>query len=366
MRPNPYLMQGFKYAAVTLLILVLAVAGVAIYNNTKSSNLTGRLVSPQQQGIVPTVRYEAARAINGFSLPADTHVLFTVPEGVARLPRITFFGGPDTDLLRYWGYCYSGHEPANKAAGKIGKEMYDGRFFYSTGEREAQLARPNPADTDIQGILENSNLKTPEAKASIAEIFSGGDTCYVMSSAILPVAIDSDSDGLNNARERMIGTDPNNPDTDGDGISDGQEVFVTKTNPLDPDTDHDGLTDGCEDANQNGQVDKGETSALNPDTDRDGLCDGGGYAGGCPEPRKKQCQAGSGGLICSMVMASPVYGEDVNQNCKADKGETNPVNPETYGIPDWEWKYQQLSDQTGNRVGTPAPEFPIPNLPPHH
>lgn len=35
---------------------------------------------------------------------------------------------------------------------------------------------------------------------------------------------DSDGDGLNDARELEIGTDPNNRDTDGDGYNDGEEV----------------------------------------------------------------------------------------------------------------------------------------------
>ena len=38
------------------------------------------------------------------------------------------------------------------------------------------------------------------------------------------VSIDSDCDGLTNAEEKLYGTDPNNPDTDGDGYSDGVEV----------------------------------------------------------------------------------------------------------------------------------------------
>lgn len=35
---------------------------------------------------------------------------------------------------------------------------------------------------------------------------------------------DSDSDGLSDDEEKAVGTDPNNPDTDGDGIPDGWEV----------------------------------------------------------------------------------------------------------------------------------------------
>lgn len=37
-------------------------------------------------------------------------------------------------------------------------------------------------------------------------------------------SLDSDNDGLTSAQEAQYGTDPNNPDTDGDGFKDGDEV----------------------------------------------------------------------------------------------------------------------------------------------
>lgn len=83
----------------------------------------------------------------------------------------------------------------------------------------------------------------------------------------------------------MIGTDPCNPDTDGDGIPDGVEIHgQNPTNPLDPDTDGDGLCDGSgtvdgqciagEDKNNNGAIDPGETDPNNPDSDGGGVSDG--------------------------------------------------------------------------------------------
>ncbi|HLX07628.1 MAG TPA: Ig-like domain-containing protein, partial [Thermoanaerobaculia bacterium] len=57
---------------------------------------------------------------------------------------------------------------------------------------------------------------------------------------------DPDHDGLTNLEEFQNGTDPNNPDTDGDGLSDGDEVHVYHTNPLLWDTDGDGISDGVE------------------------------------------------------------------------------------------------------------------------
>ncbi len=42
---------------------------------------------------------------------------------------------------------------------------------------------------------------------------------------------DDDGDLLTNSEEGGIGTDPDNPDTDGDGVNDGQEVTDTDLIP---------------------------------------------------------------------------------------------------------------------------------------
>ena len=46
----------------------------------------------------------------------------------------------------------------------------------------------------------------------------------LMGCAELKADIDSDVDGLLNSQEEALGTDPNNPDSDEDGHSDGTEV----------------------------------------------------------------------------------------------------------------------------------------------
>lgn len=58
--------------------------------------------------------------------------------------------------------------------------------------------------------------------------------------------VDSDQDGLTDEEERMYGTNANNPDTDGDGLTDRDEVKVFKTDPNNPDTDGDTYLDGAE------------------------------------------------------------------------------------------------------------------------
>ena len=112
---------------------------------------------------------------------------------------------------------------------------------------------------------------------------------------------DSDCDGLTDIEEyssrffangEWKATDPDDPDTDGDGMIDGVELGRTSspdpccepyfqpdadpsttTNPLSADSDGDGLTDGDEDLNRNGRVDIDETDANKRDTDSDGISD---------------------------------------------------------------------------------------------
>jgi hypothetical protein len=63
---------------------------------------------------------------------------------------------------------------------------------------------------------------------------------------------DPDQDGLPNAAEYMRATDPQEADTDGDGVSDGDEVLGRvrgwRTDPTSADTDGDGVGDGADGA----------------------------------------------------------------------------------------------------------------------
>lgn len=80
---------------------------------------------------------------------------------------------------------------------------------------------------------------------------------------------DEDGDGLPKALEEQFGTDPTVADTDGDGLTDGQEVTdysASGVDPLQPDTDGDGLDD-YEELILYG------TNPAQIDTDRDGIDD---------------------------------------------------------------------------------------------
>ena len=82
-----------------------------------------------------------------------------------------------------------------------------------------------------------------------------------------PNAIDDpDMDGLTNEEERAINTDPTDPDSDNDGLSDRQEAMNRASDPLKADTDQDGSSDFIE-------IIDGTNPRI-PDSDGDGWLDG--------------------------------------------------------------------------------------------
>lgn len=87
-----------------------------------------------------------------------------------------------------------------------------------------------------------------------------------VSSSINP-ASDYDNDSLTYSQEILFGTNPDSQDTDGDKLSDGDEVNVHGTNPLLKDTDNDSINDREE-------IEAGLSDPLNPDTDGEGVPDG--------------------------------------------------------------------------------------------
>jgi hypothetical protein len=82
-----------------------------------------------------------------------------------------------------------------------------------------------------------------------------------------PNVADTDADGLFDMQEILLGCDPRSPDTDGDLITDGDEYYKFHTNPLIEDTDFDALKDGEE-------VFLWHSNPLLDDSDGDALRDG--------------------------------------------------------------------------------------------
>ena len=82
-------------------------------------------------------------------------------------------------------------------------------------------------------------------------------------------AFDPDNDGLSNQIEASLGTNIHHHDSDGDGLSDFDEVNIYHSSPTDDDSDNDGMPDGWEISfNMNPNV-----ASANDDTDGDGIAD---------------------------------------------------------------------------------------------
>jgi MYXO-CTERM domain-containing protein len=193
---------------------------------------------------------------------------------------------------------------------------------------------PLDSDSDDDGLCDGS-LTVPSGTSYNGTFF---DLCAA--------GEDTNNDGLNDPDE----TDPNAPDTDGDGLGDGLEVLVGDygngaTDPLNPDTDGDQLCDGnvaiadvCargEDTNRDGDRDADETDPTIPDTDGDGIADGTEVYGATgtnplnPDTDGDQLCDGSNSVTNGLGGVSCAAGEDDDNDGVFDTGETDPRDPDT-------------------------------------
>ena len=167
---------------------------------------------------------------------------------------------------------------------------------------------------------------------------------YNQTQAVINGGEDTDGDGLSNSDEIKRGTDPNNPDTDGDQLKDGEEVITYLTDPLKTDSDSDALSDGAEvithktnpilpdtdgDTLTDGNEVQIKTNPLQPDTDGDGLKDGDETRAGTdplrPDTDNDGLLDGKEGPTCPNWL-NPDSDNDAIVDGK-DLDPCNPVNP---------------------------------------
>jgi len=190
--------------------------------------------------------------------------------------------------------------------------------------------------------------------------------------------LDSDGDGLPNSVEDKNAnclvdpgeSDPFNPDTDGDGITDGNDTCPLDPNPLcaneckpgvpppaGQDSDGDGIPDANEDINQDCIQSPNETNFRKRDTDGDGVNDNNDPCPLNPDPScVKECVPGE---FIPPQRDSDNDGikdvlEDTNKNCLRDVGETDAYNNDTDGdgLPDG------IEDRNQNGVFEPGETDP--------
>lgn len=309
--------------------LSLLIVGYAFFGfDGTSGALEGRLVPAAYRKEVQWRVIDANMVESGATIPPHTNVIFMLPGDTQPILRRILLGSYDM-TIRYWGYCLPENYDHTKA---VTSDRLPGKVFLSEGERAARDAEYKQQLADRFSIPDNlteedlNELRerpTGRIEHEI-ETFDPGSICYLMSQVPLAIGLDPDDDEANDQIEKENGTDPDAHDSDGDGVSDGREIFFLHSSPSRRDTDGDGLIDGVEDANHNGHIDATETDPVKWDTDRDGLPDG-------------LMKLGSG-------RNTQVLGEDKNLNGTVDEGETDPRKWSSVGndISDGERYYQCL------------------------
>jgi len=197
----------------------------------------------------------------------------------------------------------------------------------SVTNRDFEFTIHNFKDITVNGVTEIINRVELQVFAgSAVDAGIGDDFLPNIATSVTHAIFDFDEDGLEDWDELdNQGTDPNDNDSDDDGILDGTEVNgENPTDPNDPDTDDDGCTDGFEDSNFNGAFEPalGESNPNVVDTDADGIDDCTEQTGSNPTDPNDD-DSDDDGLKDGE--------EDTNQNGDFEPGigETDPNNPDT-------------------------------------
>ncbi len=91
------------------------------------------------------------------------------------------------------------------------------------------LVRREPANTSEKN---SQNTTTPESELTTSQEWRDKYFPNCSDSSLCGDKADPDRDGLANLKEEKLETDPNNPDSDKDGLADGDETVVFLSNPL--------------------------------------------------------------------------------------------------------------------------------------
>ncbi len=220
---------------------------------------------------------------------------------------------------------YDGTEQGITVAGS-GTDPGKGHFIADA--QNSTTTDPLKADTDDGGVEDGAEDINRNGKVD------GGETDPNVGAD--DAIVDGDGDGVPDAQETLLGTNPADKDSDDDGVEDGDEPNYAddtdadgKINSRDADSDNDGLNDGTElgvtAAGSDTNVGAGQfiadtdasttTSALSRDTDRGGASDG---------------------------------EEDANHNGKVDSGERDPNDPADDIIPPPDADEDGLADDNDN------------------
>ena len=197
---------------------------------------------------------------------------------------------PDGDGIDNAAECQLGLDPLRPDADpRVPPEIaiQTDRPWYLAGQAVHVGVHASDSDGEVRELtvyLDGTEVAHAFGGAAVADYAASGASNVVealaaddsgksgLARAVVPVFAadeDDDGDGLSNADEQALGTDPASPDTDGDGIPDADEVRIG-TNPAVADANADPDGDGL----YNIEEFLHGTNPRNPDTDGDGCPDG--------------------------------------------------------------------------------------------
>jgi hypothetical protein len=252
---------------------------VAVLNRTVQANSDGTWILPNVPANFGFVRARATCVQNGITTFGQSALFSLAANGTVNLPQIQIGNNTPiptavnitapatvlsqtgaTDQLAVTA-TYASGSPQNITQASTGTQYNISNPAIATINANGLVTAVSSGTVLIQAVNEGaegiitvqvviggaSNGGIPDSWiiSSFCPNFSQGAPCPQLADPTF-ASEDPDRDGLTNLQEFQLGTNPNNPDTDGDGLTDRQEVMIYHTNPLLFSTDGTGVSDGIE------------------------------------------------------------------------------------------------------------------------
>src|SRR5215831_3953865 len=247
---------------------------ISILNRTVQVSERGEWVLPNVPSTQGQIRARATCVRNGETVAGQSDYFTVLNNGVVTVPNIKFGSLDDIPQSLSLGATSTTLNGGGNTLQLSVQALYSDSttkdvssvssgINYSSSNPAIATITPNGLVTAVSsGNALITARKDGASTMIVINVVTSGDSDgdgipddYELAHGLNPndptdAAEDQDGDGLSALREYQLGTDPRNADTDGDGISDGEEVTPGAdgyiTNPLLSDTDGDGLPDGVE------------------------------------------------------------------------------------------------------------------------